>query len=231
MFWAYKKKKKNIGTTVFLLVFLKLLLSGPEYVFSALLLPFLPLVFYAVLNRIPIRKVMEDILLITTGVVSACFIAFSILMVQVSAVSSPMVAMRFFIEKTVERIFITDLILREGYHASIKVVPLELLHKYLLFPCISIGFFNVSFRAMILFFCIISILAFYLYRCYHQRALLALLITTWFSVLCPLSWIFIAKGHSAFETHDKLVWHMPFTLLGMALTLATLRTWIFKQRV
>ena len=52
----------------------------------------------------------------------------------------------------------------------------------------------------------------------NHRKLSALSIATWFSILAPLSWFVIFKGHSYIHTHmNYITWHMPFTLLGFAL--------------
>jgi hypothetical protein len=230
MFWAYKKNIKHIGTVAFFVVLLKLLLNGPEYIFSALLLPFLPLVFFAVLNRTSKQEVMHNFFLITRGVLLACFVSFLILMAQVSMIDSLAGAIHHFINRVLVRVYLPNLLPLNERATTISVTRLQLLYKYLSFPCASIGFFKIYFGEIILFFCIISILALYLYRRYGQRVLFALLATTWVSILCPLSWILIAKGHVANEMHDRLVWHIPFTLLGMALTVVTLKMWICRMK-
>ena len=46
----------------------------------------------------------------------------------------------------------------------------------------------------------------------------ALVITTWFAALAPLSWFVIFKAHSYVHTHvNFLTWHMPFVPIGAAL--------------
>jgi hypothetical protein len=51
-----------------------------------------------------------------------------------------------------------------------------------------------------------------------QRKASALLLSTWFSILAPLSWFVVFKAHAALHTHlDFVVWQMPFTLFGAAL--------------
>ena len=47
---------------------------------------------------------------------------------------------------------------------------------------------------------------------------IALIATTWFSFLSPLSWYVIFKSLAYFHTHmNYLPWHMPFTLFGFGL--------------
>ena len=57
----------------------------------------------------------------------------------------------------------------------------------------------------------------------------ALLATTWFSLLAPLSWYIIFKSVSYYHTHmNYLPWHMPFTLFGFGLCGYVIET-IFRQ--
>jgi len=230
LFWAYKKKVKNVGTVTFFVLLLKLLLNGPEYLFSAFLLPFLPLVFYSVLYKMTSQRIKKDALLITGGIVLACLVALLILMIQISIARSLPEAIHHSINRVMARTYFATPSSSFATKDVLKNISLwQLLHLYLCFPCINIGWFQVSFKMIILFFFTTSILTFYIYRCNQQRILLALLVTTWASILCPLSWILIAKGHSAVHTYiDQFIWHMPFTLLGMALTIVTLHAYFKK---
>ncbi len=54
--------------------------------------------------------------------------------------------------------------------------------------------------------------------CIDGRRSKALVVSTWFSILAPLSWFLIFKQHSAIHTHlNFIVWQMPFTIFGFAL--------------
>ena len=223
MFWAYEKKIERLGVVAFSVVLLKLLLNGFEYIFSALLLPFLPLVFYAIANGMPVRRTMRDLFSIARGTALACLVSFLILTAQVSAVDSPTGAMHHFINRVTFRMSLDERRTRIG------ATRLQVLSRFLSFHCLSIGHFDVSFGAMILFFSVVGILSYFLYRRFKDRALLALLATTVASLLCPVSYILLAHGHAARESHDQLVWHMPFTLLGAALTVVTLKVWIGRR--
>jgi len=51
----------------------------------------------------------------------------------------------------------------------------------------------------------------------ERRRHFALLTTTWFALLAPLSWLVIFKAHSYEHTHmNFVVWQMPFTFFGFA---------------
>ena len=58
---------------------------------------------------------------------------------------------------------------------------------------------------------------------------IALISTTWFSILAPLSWYVIFKAHSYIHTHMSfLLWQMPFTFFGFAVFGAAVIAWTKK---
>ena len=60
----------------------------------------------------------------------------------------------------------------------------------------------------------------------QRRHYTALIWTTWFSILAPLSWFVIFKAHSYIHTHMSfLLWQMPFTLFGFAVLGSTVIAW------
>ena len=60
----------------------------------------------------------------------------------------------------------------------------------------------------------------------RQQQDIALILTTWFSILAPLSWFVIFKAHSYIHTHMSfLLWQMPFTLFGFAVFGAVVIAW------
>jgi len=53
----------------------------------------------------------------------------------------------------------------------------------------------------------------------ERRLIYALSASCWFSILAPLSWLIIFKSHSAMHYHmNYLVWQMPFTMFGFAVS-------------
>ncbi len=46
----------------------------------------------------------------------------------------------------------------------------------------------------------------------------AVLLTTWYSVLAPVSWFIVFKAHASnHPSLDYIVWQMPYMFLGLAL--------------
>ena len=55
---------------------------------------------------------------------------------------------------------------------------------------------------------------------------IALIWTTWFSILAPLSWYVIFKAHSYIHTHMSfLLWQMPFMFFGFAVFGSAVIAW------
>ena len=60
----------------------------------------------------------------------------------------------------------------------------------------------------------------------RRQHYIALIWTTWFSILAPLSWYVIFKAHSYIHTHMSfLLWQMPFTFFGFAVFGAAVMVW------
>ncbi|MDR1121938.1 MAG: hypothetical protein LBM08_13605 [Dysgonamonadaceae bacterium] len=81
----------------------------------------------------------------------------------------------------------------------------------------------VFFGNCIVFFALLSIITLSMDRmrrggeAYRRRV--ALIATLWTSLLAPLPWFFIFKGHSYIHPHmNPIVWYMPFMLFGFVLT-------------
>ncbi|TEB16172.1 hypothetical protein Psfp_01600 [Pelotomaculum sp. FP] len=51
-----------------------------------------------------------------------------------------------------------------------------------------------------------------------RNQFIALVISTWFSILAPLSWFILAKAHSYIHVHiNYVLWHVPFCIFGFAI--------------
>jgi hypothetical protein len=64
----------------------------------------------------------------------------------------------------------------------------------------------------------------------HDRSVPALIMASWFSILAPLSWFVVFKAHSYSHLElNFIVWQMPFTFFGAAITGLAVRngiTWL-----
>jgi len=65
----------------------------------------------------------------------------------------------------------------------------------------------------------------------QRQHYIALIWTTWFSILAPLSWYVIFKAHSFIHTHMSfLLWQMPFIFFGFAVFGSTVIAWTKNSR-
>jgi hypothetical protein len=108
----------------------------------------------------------------------------------------------------------------------------------------SSPYLKVKYQAVIVVFALVSCLVLLCHSLFQQGKLpqlegsidklKALSTVLWFSLLAPLSWMVIFKGHSYIHTHMNFItWHMPFALLGFGLVgtfLSLLFTTIYNLR-
>jgi Na+/H+-translocating membrane pyrophosphatase len=111
----------------------------------------------------------------------------------------------------------------EGFKASLESNVFDVLRTYLNAHGISIGRQSFHFNTIIIIFIIFSLISIFSKKIsptnYKYRSKnIALIITTWVSILAPLSWFIVFQAHSYIHTtFDEIVWYMPFTLFGTAL--------------
>ena len=88
---------------------------------------------------------------------------------------------------------------------------------------------KVRYVYLIVLFIVMSVLLFLRSKkmmAERRQHYIALIWTTWFSILAPLSWFVIFKAHSFIHTHMSfLLWQMPFTFFGFAVFGATVIAW------
>ena len=82
-------------------------------------------------------------------------------------------------------------------------------------PFVSNFLLKVRYGYLIVLFMVMSVLLFLRSKrvmANRREQDIALIWTTWFSILAPLSWFVIFKAHSFIHTHMSfLLWQMPFT--------------------
>ena len=80
---------------------------------------------------------------------------------------------------------------------------------------VSNSVLKVRYIYLIVLFMLMSPLLFLRSNAERRQQDIALIWTTWFSILAPLSWFVIFKAHSYIHTHMSfLLWQMPFTFFG-----------------
>jgi hypothetical protein len=216
--WALEKQWNKLFVISFASFFIECLITGSHYIFSAIIMSIVPVAFYSVKDKWEYKKIKRKVLAIALGSILASSFSLAVLIAQISSVSSLKEGIAYVIHTTGKRAHGNP----DNYAGKIKASlesPLgQLIDTYLDITAIQIGKVNISFRLLTLFFIFTSLVALILHRLTKNADLLALLIATWFSALGPLSWLVIAKGHSAEHIFlNPIVWHLPFVLFGVAL--------------
>lgn len=221
--WALEQKWNKLFIISFGSVLIESLMTGPNFILCGIVMSFVPIVFYAMKDKWEYKKIRRGILSVAFGSVLACSLSLVVLIAQISSVSSIKEGIGHVIHTTEIRSHGNP----ENYTGKIKsslessVVPL--IDTYLDITAIKIRNRTISFRLLILIFMVTSLAALIIKRRPGDAHLIPLLASTWFSALGPLSWLIIAKGHSAEHIFlNPVVWHMPFVLFGFALCSVTL---------
>lgn len=210
---------------VYVTVFIKCFFSGFEFITSVLLMIFCPIIYYSYLER---KKLTEFIafcfksgLCALAGVLTSMLI----LIVQIKDVLGSFEAGAMFIiesytKRSSQEVFLSD-------HGIVTTPTLgATLMNYLNGNAFELGFLPENFPAisywvLLALIVIASCVLFATTRNFAEnikRSDVALILTTAFSVLCPLSWYIIFKQHAAEHPHlDYIVWYMPFLLFGFVL--------------
>lgn len=240
LFYFEKEEKDNLVTSKQLLslsffsVLVKVYFTGYEYITTTLIMSITPFVFYAVKDKWSFIILAKRLMLFSISSFVAILVSFGVLIYQLKALTGSYfegiehITYSFFkrTHSTASYKF------SEIYSDSLETDIFSLLTRYLLgnaidlaplFSSVKGGGFFLTFADLIILFILFTILVFLSRKqfptLFKKRKLnIALLYATWFSILAPLSWFIIFKGHSYLHFHmNFIVWYMPFCLLGFAL--------------
>jgi hypothetical protein len=237
LFYLDKKKSDEISHKKLflyssLLVFIKCFITGYDYISPALIMFTTPVLFYCILHQWEIKKAIRLFLKMSFGAISGFLVSIGILIFQISKLTKKednMSGLEYIRATLLERSY-DDPNKHEGilYYKSMKSSIWEVIQLYLNGPAYKYktregAEYEVSFLAFILFF--VCITFFYLYFKNKKSFFIeksntfnALIIMFWASIIAPLSWFVLFKGHSYIHTHINFIaWYMPFALLGYVL--------------
>jgi len=240
----------TFGILVFFSVFVKCLVNGYEYITTTLVMMMTPFIYYSILDRLNISKYVNGILVAISCSVLAILLSFMILFVQIASVTGSMQSGVDHIVSALERRThgdVDDLPARYAdilkARTTIHVVGTYVkgtffdVNNYVYTSnwFVSRKLFDVTYLKLIVFFLMMSVFVFFHRNEYvsakERQSSIALILGTWFSILAPLSWFVIFKGHSLVHPHmNFIVWQMPFTLFGFAVCGLAART-IFSDLV
>ena len=223
----------KFGILIFMAVFIKCFINGFEYITTTLLMMVTPCIYYAVLNKWNGRQYVKWTLATVCGSGVAIFFSLIMLCFQIGAAKDGfMDGVAHVVWSFGKRTYGEAQDYPAVYAASLEAGTIGVvvtyvngiffdLNNYLSLTNAFVSDFllKVRYGYLIVLFIVMSALLFLRSRkmMTKQRQNIALIWTTWFSVLAPLSWYVIFKSHSFIHTHMSfLLWQMPFTLFGFA---------------
>jgi hypothetical protein len=218
-------KGKQLSPLLWLLgiasaMMLKCLSTGFEFITTTLVMTTMPVFFYALWRRWTPRLFVKRFLTASVAGIMGALACAVVLSIQIAQVEGSMWnGLAEIHDKFILRTYPEEANLRRRLPQTIadsKKVPIEnVIRTYLRGSAVSIPtgnrHFDISLGSLLLLF---SILTAIIVVAAKNARLRALTITTWISILAPLSWFLIFKSHSVLHPFlDYLVWYMPTLLL------------------
>ncbi len=207
-------------------VFVKCLFNGYEYITVVLVMAMVPLAYHAVADGWSLGTTLTRFAAASGAAGLAVLVSLAILAAQIGALGGGFREgvrhVMFSLEKrTHGNPDELPEIYRRSLQASIPdVVSTYLEGSYLTRP--GRHAFDLVYRHLLVIFLAASIALLLLVRKdppIRRRRFGALVLATWCSILAPLSWFVIFSAHSFAHPHmNFIVWQMPFTLFGFAVT-------------
>jgi hypothetical protein len=225
----------KFGSLVFISILVKCLVNGYEYMTTTLIMMMVPFVYYSILERFSVRQFLKGITIAVLCSSFAIFLSLLILSIQIASVKGSVLdGITHFVFSLGSRMHGDAKNFPDKFAHNLNARTIDVIITYLkgtyfdlnnyVSICNSIVsrfLFKVRYIYLIfLFFAMSLIVAFRKNEYFlgkQRQSYFALLYTTWFSILAPLSWYIVFKAHSHEHPHmNYIVWQMPFTLFGFA---------------
>ncbi len=228
---ATKKGEYRLGkihAILFIAVLIKVLFSGFDLTSTVLVMATVPFVFHAIYYHWDIKSFIVRLLnagiVLLAGTVTGLIILGLQIVASEGSVSN---AYTYILNRFTSHVggnyeYFTHQVLPVR-----KISIMEVLPKYLLMPAIDLHFptfpVHILYWHLIVVFAVFTLVFMLKHRIQHNHLqlepkALALIASTWYSILAPISWFAIFRSHSFIHTHvNTMGWQMPFTLLGFAL--------------
>ena len=241
LFWLQRgepKSKRPLLITFLLMfgsIFIKFLFTGFEYMTTIMVMAVTPWVFYAIDRQWEIKTIIRNLMAACGGVLTGLLSGIIWLTVQVSILKGSFYeGIDYILWSFGKRTHGLPQYQYDHYlERSIQSSQWQVLSAYLndhafhvrhwfgnhIWGALSV----INFVVCIVFFIVMSYVTLSSNTIRRDEAFYrrqkALVWTLWISLLAPLSWFIIFKGHSAIHTHmNTIVWYMPFMLFGFILT-------------
>jgi hypothetical protein len=215
----------KIHVTMFITILVRILLSGFDMMTTVLIMSTVPFVFYGIYANWGWKILIERFVKISIALSAGTLAGLMIMSAQIASVDKSGTNVLSYISSRFGHHFAGN----EQYYTSeniqaTRIGIAEVTEKYLVMPAINVRLPGPDTQILYWQLVVLFVLATILYFIFHKkqggypRKAIALIVTTWYSFLAPLSWYIIFRPHSIIHTHVNTIgWQMPFTLLGFAL--------------
>ncbi len=238
LFILYVLRKEDISNgrlsyqLIFLLsflgMFIKIFLNGFEFISTAMVMATIPAFYYALKNKWEFTKLFYRLVAIGGGIALSVLISIILLSFQFVLAGENFVdglnhVYNSFLSRTHGTGAYTNWLVEESARTPIYEVLKYYISNPPVFDFHRMGLnFQLRIKYLLVLFLGVSILCLILARKlkYEERfrKINALNATLWISILAPLSWFIIFKGHSyVHKLHDPIVWFMPFIFYGIGM--------------
>lgn len=245
---------KTVLIIAFITLFVKCFFTGFEYITTVCIMTLSPLIYYKIIQNWSFKEFIKKCIAVFIGIFSAVISSLLLLAYQISiAKGSLLVGFEHIFYSFGKRTIGNASEYPEIYKESLNSSFLSVLNIYLngnafdFNQFINFHFENilkVNFLGLIIILSGFSALLFKLINSANTSFIsknkgIALIITSWFSILAPLSWFIIFKGHSYIHPHmNFIVWYMPFCLFGFTIvgivvfhySKKILKTFLYKKQ-
>ncbi|MDE0482435.1 MAG: hypothetical protein OXI67_07670 [Candidatus Poribacteria bacterium] len=234
------------GILIFISMSIKCFINGYEYITTTLIMMITPCIYYAFLDKWSRQQCLKWTLAAGIGTGVAVLLSMLMLCFQIGAVKDGfMDGIEHVIWSFGKRTYASPEDYPPIYAASLEAGTIGVVITYMngIFfnfnnyislenTFVQNHLFKIRYYYLIVLFIAVSALLFWRSKkmvAERQRQHIALICTTWFSILAPLSWFIIFKAHSYIHTHMSfLLWQMPFTLFGFAVLGSAVIAWTKK---
>jgi hypothetical protein len=238
---ADKKNKfesKRIYSVIFITVLMKIVLSGFDFVTTVLVMTTVPFVFFSIYNKWDWKLLLDRLIKTSLVLLAATLTGLLILSLQIASYTGGFESAGSHIFERLAIYTVENPTIFGETDASAETSTLAVAVSYFAVQALAIHFPKITVQILywhlVLVFLLFSIVFFLRHRLADQvfpTRGIALVASTWYSLLAPLSWFVIFKKHSFIHTHvNPVVWQMPFTLLGLALCGFVIME-LFKRKV
>ena len=211
---------------VFLLTLFKCMFNGYDFILPTLGMIASPIVFYGIVDKCHKEKFIKRFIVVMLAALMAILVSLTFLSFQIMfALGTFQDGISYMNENFNRRVFTDyDIVSQTSIWAILKIYLSESYFYN----------FHAPYFVIIIVFAILSAIYFISNKIKpgdpnQTSKAFALIATTWFSLLSPLSWYIIFKSLAYFHTHmNYLPWHMPFTILGFGMCGYVIET-LFRQ--